>query len=80
MVTIEKYRAGWHPGTNRGQILVHFSTGTNKKINFENPAEFTAVLQVLATAEKVVVDKAGTIWTGTEDVDGESDGFLTRSS
>ena len=80
MTLITKFRAGWNPHSNRGQILFQSSAGENRTLNFDNPAEFGAVLQILSTADKVGVDQNWTIWTGTEDVDGEDDGYLTQST
>ena len=58
MVSIIKFQAGWNPISNRGQIKIRSFAGQNKKLNFENPAEFGAVLQVPST-DTVTVDQSG---------------------
>ena len=69
MTEIVKFRAGWNAGRNQGWIVIRSSSGDSRKLDFDNPAEFGAVLQILTTSEQAFVDNQGTIWSGAEDVE-----------
>lgn len=66
----EKYKAAWNPETHQGRIRLE--TGDGDKIMFEldDPAEFTAVLTLLATSEEIRM-RDGFIQTGSEAIDGD---------
>ncbi len=69
-VEIKEFRAGWHPNSNQGRIWFKTADGQTKNLDLENPAEFTAIVTLLSSAETVTIDK-GIIWTGAEKVDGD---------
>lgn len=71
MEQILKYRASWNPAQGHGAISIATTSGPKPPFNFKDPAEFTAVLTILATAEKAAITPDGLFVTGTEDVDGE---------
>lgn len=67
---IKKYRAGWKPNTNEGQIRLQNPQGQTKTLNLSDPAEFAAVLTILATSDAAGISDAGVLWSGPEDIDG----------
>jgi|GEM_PF-4447715 len=64
----KSYKAAWNPETHEGRIRL--VTGDGDKIMFEldNPAEFTAILTMLATSDEIRM-RDGFIQTGTEEID-----------
>lgn len=70
MATITKFRAGWHPGQDKGRIKFRTDDGQNLNLDLANPAEFTAILTILTSSTKVTIEN-GVIWSGAEDVDEE---------
>ena len=71
MEEIIKYRASWNPVRKIGAISISTKSGKRHKIDFPNPAEFTALLTLLATSERAGYDPNGLIFSDTEEVDGE---------
>ncbi len=68
--TIDRYRAGWKPNTNEGRIHFRSTTGQTEKIDISDPAEFTAILAILATSNSATITDNGVIWSGAEEIDG----------
>ena len=67
---IEEYRAGWKPNHNQGRIRLRSTTGHTTQIDLSDPAEFAAILTILATSTGAAVSDGGTIWSAAEDIDG----------
>lgn len=68
--TIDRYRAGWKPNTNQGRIKFRSTTGQTRHIDITDPAEFAAILAILATSNSATIDDNGVIYTGAEEIDG----------
>jgi len=64
----EKYKAAWNPETHEGRIRLETGKGEKIMLELDNPAEFTAILTMLATSEEIRM-RDGFIQTGTEDID-----------
>ena len=67
--TVDRYRAGWKPGTNQGRIQFRSTTGETKHIDINDPAEFGAILTILATSSSATIANDGIIWSGAEEID-----------
>ena len=65
----KKYKAAWNPETHEGRIRLETSKGDRIMLELDNPAEFTAVLTMLATSEEISM-RDGFIQTGSEEIDG----------
>jgi hypothetical protein len=61
----EKYKAAWNPETHQGRIRLETSGGEKVMLELDDPAEFTAVLTILATSDEVRM-RDGFIQTGSE--------------
>lgn len=66
---IEEYQAGWKPAKNEGRIIFTSTDDRKERIDIGDPAEFAAILTLLATSEKALIDDNRIIWTGTEPVE-----------
>ena len=67
---IVKYNAGWNPTANKGAITITYSDGKTSTWQGENPAEFTAMLQVLQGDDDPIVTDNGYLATGPEEPGG----------
>jgi hypothetical protein len=65
---IEQYRAAWNPGTKSGIIFFRSTERNNMRLEFHDPAEFSAVLAILTTSDDARINDDGTIQTGAEEV------------
>lgn len=66
----QKYRAAWNPKTHEGRIKLETEDGDKILMQLDNPAEFTAVLTMLATSEEIRI-RDGFVQTGSELIDGD---------
>ena len=64
---IVRYAAGWHSARNQGRIKTWFSPTDAHTWNYDNPAEFAAVLMMLQGDDDPFVTESGAIATGPED-------------
>jgi len=67
-VAAKKYKAAWNPKTHEGRIRLETGDGEKIMLQIDNPAEFTAVLTMLATSEEIRM-RDGFIQTGSEAID-----------
>ena len=67
---IDRYRAGWKPDTNEGRIQFKSTAGQTESLVISDPAEFAAILAILATSNSATRSDDGFIWTGAEAIDG----------
>lgn len=67
---IEQYRAGWKPNSNEGRIQLRSPTGQSIQIDLGDPAEFTAILTILATSNAAAVSDDGVVMSAAEELDG----------
>lgn len=66
----EKYRAAWNPTTHTGRVKIYTGRGDRVLYEFDDPAEFTAVLTLLASSDEIRI-RDGYIRTSDEPIDGE---------
>ncbi len=64
----KSYKAAWNPETHEGRIRLETGDGDRIMLELDNPAEFTAVLTMLATSDEIRM-RDGFIQTGTEEID-----------
>ena len=64
---IVKYAVGWHPARNQGRINTWFSATDAHTSNYDNLAEFVAVMMILQGDDDPFVTDSGAIPTGPED-------------
>ena len=58
------WKAGWKVSTDQGRIYIKLNDDSVKRISFKEPAEFTAVVTLLETAEQKWLDDQGVLWSG----------------
>lgn len=64
----KKYKAAWNPETHEGRIRIETDDGDKIMLELDNPAEFTAVLTMLATSNEIRM-RDGFVQTGSEAID-----------
>ena len=65
----EKFRAAWNPTTHNGRIRLYTEDDEKVLMEFDDPAEFTAILTLLSTSEEIRI-RDGYVQSGVEEIDG----------
>ncbi len=71
-VIIKTYVSSWHPKNNKGIIKLKLENDKTVTWHGKDPAEFSAILSILSSAEEPFVTKDGWISTGKEEPDADS--------
>jgi len=67
-VQIQSYVLSWHPGANRGGVLLTLVDGNQVRIPVEDPAELTALATILNESPAYAFEN-GAVGTGIEPVE-----------
>ena len=70
IMRVTKFRAEWRPKGNQGRFLLGRTDGGTTRVTVSDPNEFTAILTLLNSGEKISVSANG-IRTGIKHISGK---------